>query len=319
MWLGQMHGYQRTWSQREIAEISALLSKFNEFLPHEIHRSIRLLDHIKHWKGTEFRTFLLYIGIVVLKQHLNQREYEMFLKLYCAVTICSANIYKTYLPLARTLFIDFIEEHLNIYGEGSITINIHNSSHVVDDVEKFGPLDTFSAYEFENCFHHIKLQLKQCRKPLEQIARRIVESSVSKKITIQSPVHIPQTKHQFTFFHPNNDSHILAFQYVQFKPNTVLSCANNSEKNKWFLTVGNNIVEFHFITNTEEKYIIYGSPLKNIRNFFEKPFDSKYINVFLSDREKCEPRYFELNDTKAKMFCMPYENNYVFIPLLHTF
>lgn len=155
--------------------------KCNETRPSEIHRSIRTLNDIKYWKATEFRSFLLYIGIVVLKERVSQREYELFLKLFCAVSICSSHIYASYIPIARDLFIDFIENHIELFGEGSITMNIHNTSHVVDDVEMFGPLDTISAYKFENHLHHLKLNLKQCNQQLQQIARRIIEKSHSKK------------------------------------------------------------------------------------------------------------------------------------------
>ena len=31
---------------------------------------------------------------------------------------------------------------------GILVYNVHNLIHLVDDVEKFGPLDTFSAYSF---------------------------------------------------------------------------------------------------------------------------------------------------------------------------
>lgn len=65
--------------------------------------------------------------------------------------------------------------------------------------------------------------------------------------------------------------------------------------------------------------MIRGSSLRNIKNFFEEiPFDSGFSNIFMSDGEKCEPQLFELNSIKAKMFCLPYQSEWVFVPLLHT-
>lgn len=190
MWLGELSGFSRTWSNSEVTEISEIMNKCNASRPFEIHRKIRTLDHIKFWKGSEFSTFLHYVGIVVLKNHISNQEYELFLKLYCAVTICSTEAYTHYLPVARNLFIDFIENHIDIYGEQSITMNIHNLSHVVDDIENFGPLNILSAYEFENYLHDLKLNLKPGDKPLEQIARRILEgisSSKEKGISLSKP------------------------------------------------------------------------------------------------------------------------------------
>lgn len=304
----------RTWSKREIVDVSKLLTKCNSTRPFEIHRSIRTIDYINYWKGTEFRTFLLYLGIVVLKDHLSQQEYEMFLKLHCAVTICSAKAYKNYLPVARNLFIDFIESHIDIHGESSITINIHNLSHVVDDIEIFGPLDTISAYEFENSLHHMKLRLKQCNRPLQQIARRISELNSSSKVVALKPTTVfPKCDHKFTLF-----EHIFAFKQVQFMQSAMISNKIENGKDKWFLTHDNLIVAFHFIVKKQENYIIRGSPLKNIENFFETPFYSKHLHIFMSDGELHDSQNFQLNAIKAKMFCMPYENKWVFVPLLHT-
>lgn len=321
MWIGLKKGHSRTWSKQEMVEISATLIKCNSTRPSEIHRSIRALDQISHWKGTEFRTFLLYIGIVLLKSHLSEREYEMFINLYCAVTLCSSKVYHRYLPLARNLFIDFIENHIEIHGESSITMNIHNTSHVVDDVEIFGPLDTISAYEFENSLHHIKLRLKQCNRPLQQIARRLSELAASTGTTTWKPTpFVPKCNHQFKV-----RGHSLAYKQVEFKQNAILSNNDKCGKDKWFMTCANVIVEFHFIFKKDEKYIIRGAVLKEKQNFFEKPFDSKHLNIYMSDSElndRCsniDVQYFELNDIKAKMFCIPYEKKWVFVPLLHTF
>lgn len=311
MWIGEIKGHSRTWSKQELVEISAILTKCNSTRPFEIHRSIRTLDHIHYWKGTEFRTFLLYIGIVVLKDHLSEREYEMFLNLYCAVILCSSNAYQPYLQVARNLFNDFIENHIEIHKESSITMNIHNTSHVVDDVEIFGPLHTFSAYEFENSLHQLKLRLQQCNRPLQQIARRICELASASKASILKPANeYPQCKHQLAVFDDN-----IAFKEVKFKENSILSAKN---ADKWFLTKDNEIVEFHFILKKREKYVIRGSALKNIQNFYEKPFTSKHLNIFSSDGQLKDFQYYDINAIKAKMFCLPYRDMWVFVPLLHT-
>lgn len=317
IWLGNIKGISRTWNRNETCEISAFLLKCNQTLPSEIHRCIRSLDHINYWKGTEYRTVLLYVGVVVFKDYLSQDEYAMFLKLFCAVTICSANLYSKYLPLARTLFIKFIVDHISIFGEGSVTSNIHNISHVVDDVEHFGQLSTISAYEFENCLHHIKLQLKQCRRPLEQIARRIAETALSDANAYKMNEIFPQLKHSFTLF---DNSAVLAFRHITFDSNAVLSSVKENIKDKWFLTHDNSIVEFDYVVRdeTREKFMIWGSALIKTESFFQSPFNSNYLNIFMSDGKKSEPQYYEMSVIKAKMFSLGYQTKLVFIPLLHT-
>lgn len=255
----------------------------------------------------------------MLNGYLSEREYKMFVTLHCAVVICSSKVYQHLLPLARHLFIDFIEDHMEIHGESSITMNIHNTSHVVDDVEKFGPLNTISAYEFENSLHGLKLRLKQCNKPLQQAARRISETATSSKsIALKSTKNLPLLNHPHTL-----SENMLVFRSIEFKPNTVLSSVNDNQRDKWFLTSKNVIVEFYFIEKKQGRNMIHGAALRNVESYFTSPFDSsKYLNIFSSDGEKFEPQLFEVNDIKAKMYCLPHhnpcQNKWVFMPLLHT-
>lgn len=282
--MGDIKGFRAKWNLRDKLGISKHLMKCNDTKPSELHRSVRHIEQYKYWKATEFRTFLLYIGVVALKNRVDDLEYKMFLKLHCAVTICSTEKYKQCLPLARTLFIEFIENHIDLYGESSITMNIHNTSHVVDDVQMFGPLNRISAYEFENHLHTLKLQLKQCNRPLQQIARRVIESKkTAKKVDIFEKVdNFTKLRKSFKL-----DDGSLAYRYFQY--------------------------------NVTENNLIVGSPLKTIHNFFEKiPFDSMNLNIFCSDGVQLDSRYYELNTIKAKMFSLPYESKWVFIPLLHS-
>lgn len=102
---------RRQWNEASILHINTILSKFNATRPKEIHRKIRSLNHIKFWKGTEFRTFLLYLGPVILKCVLPVDQYALYMKLHTAVTICSSDKYRAYLPKARELFLEFIEDY----------------------------------------------------------------------------------------------------------------------------------------------------------------------------------------------------------------
>lgn len=322
VWLGEIKSYQRAWNKKQIAEITALLLKCNETKPSDIHRSIRTLKHIRHWKGSEFRTILLYVGVVIFKDFLNEYEYQMFLKLVCAVTICSTSVYHKFLPMARKFFNEFIEMHINIYEEHSITSNFHLLSHIVDDVEHLGHLGTISAYQFENTLHHIKLRLKQCNRPLEQIARRLEEISACKNGSpFKVDSNFPKLKHQFDFSTQNAIGQRIqcnAFRYIEYKPNAVLSSANANQKDRWILMKNNCIIQFDFFIEMGERYLIRGASLKDLTNFFETPFHSKYINIHMSDGQRNEPEYYDLSDIKAKLFCLHYKQQFVFIPLLHT-
>lgn len=314
MWTGNLKSYPRSLSDAEILNISVLLINCNNYKPSDIHRSIRPLKTLKHWKGTEFRTVLLYVGIVVLKDYLSQNEYDLLLNLFCAVTICSTKAYKQYIPIARKILIDFNEMHINIYGEHSMTSNLHLLSHMVDDVEHLGDLTTMSAYPFENALHHIKMRLKQCDRPLAQIARRLSEVSVCKT---NSPWNVnekfPKLNHQIS--HENST---LTFSFIEYKKSVFLSSLNAKQRDRWFLTNENFIVHFDFAFKSEIGFMIQGCSLKKIESFFKKPFSSHHLNIFLSNGEKNSAETYDVKSIKAKLFCVPYQDKFVFIPLLHS-
>lgn len=79
-------------------KLDDLLLKCNLNVPSEIHRSVRSIEWIKFWKGTEFRSLLLHIGVTVFRDILHEDEYVHFLHLFSAVTKCSTDTYKAYVP-----------------------------------------------------------------------------------------------------------------------------------------------------------------------------------------------------------------------------
>lgn len=312
-WLGKLKGFPRQWNDEKVSEINALLYEYNERMPSDIHRYIRPLTSLADWKGTEYRTFLLYIGVVALKDNLETEQYEMFLKLFCAVHIRFSKSYAPLYPVARGLFVQFIEKHIKIYGDDSITSNIHHLSHLVDDVEHLGPLYSINAYEFENQLHHLKMRIRNCNLPLQQIARRIQEISHTSKINpFKKDGEYPKLKDRFIALGSPG------FHRIERYREDCFFSSKNGQKNRWMILKNNQIVEFDGVVNTENGYMIRGSPLKRLENLFQAPFFSKHLNIFLSDGEKASSQNYNLNAMKAKLFCLPYKTEFVFIPLNHT-
>lgn len=67
-WVFGCKGYKGKWSKSLVSLASRLFLECQQNKPTDIHRAIRTLDYLRHWKGTEYRTILLYIGMVVFKE-----------------------------------------------------------------------------------------------------------------------------------------------------------------------------------------------------------------------------------------------------------
>lgn len=75
---GSLSTFAAKWSVNEANEVSRFLKKCT--MPSEIHRPVRGLEDLAHWKGTEYRTFLLYVILVALKKYIKSKKiFEHFL------------------------------------------------------------------------------------------------------------------------------------------------------------------------------------------------------------------------------------------------
>lgn len=167
-WKEGTKSYKRHFRTAELSRINSLLLQTRKEMPTEIHRAVRDLDTLHFWKGTEFRTFLLYLGNIVLKNVVELDEYNYFRLLSCAVILCSSDVYKRVVDntvLVDRLLGDYIEEYIHLYGEQTISSNVHNLCHLLDDIRRFGNLNTISAYPFESYLGLMKNKLRAMKKP----------------------------------------------------------------------------------------------------------------------------------------------------------
>lgn len=120
-------------------KISCLLEEFHIFIPREFARKSRSLHYAARRRATEYRLFLLYIGVVALKQVLSQELYDLFLLLHVAVRIisCKQLVKKqAYIDFAEKLFAAFGEHyaHPTVFGPSFVSYNIHSLLYLCDDV-----------------------------------------------------------------------------------------------------------------------------------------------------------------------------------------
>lgn len=67
-WVYGNKSYKHKWSKPLVGLMSRLLLQCQKHMPMDIHRAVRSLESLRHWKGLEYRTVLLYVGVVALKE-----------------------------------------------------------------------------------------------------------------------------------------------------------------------------------------------------------------------------------------------------------
>lgn len=134
------------------------------------------INDFHFYKATEFRQILIYTGPYLFKGVLGRTVYKNFIilnifmrLLCCQKTVNSQN------DFAASLAKQFLQSFCFIYGKGNASYNVHSIIHLANDAKKYGVLDNFSAFPFENYLQHVKKIVQTGPAPLVQLYNRIKE------------------------------------------------------------------------------------------------------------------------------------------------
>lgn len=142
---------------------------------------------IDRWKATEFRQYILYTSVVVLKDVVSSAVYKTSLSLTVALSILlnsDDHIRNSYLQYARELLLYFVQQCREIYGRHFVVYNIHGLVHLPDDVENYQcSLNDICAFPFENHLQRIKKLVRSSNNPISQVSKRLSEKERKDALT----------------------------------------------------------------------------------------------------------------------------------------
>ena len=116
-----------------------------------IRRAPRSFSDLKYWKASEFRSFLLFYGPVVLSDILSNSHYSHFLLLSEAIYILlKESLKQEDVLLAENLLENFIASFTTHYEKRLLTLNFHLLLHLPDNVRELGPIWAYSCFPFED-------------------------------------------------------------------------------------------------------------------------------------------------------------------------
>lgn len=315
--------YRTKWSKDDKCKIDRIIYFCNKHLSSDMNRQVRSLKFMKFFKATEFRTILLYAGLVIFKATLPEHIYHHYLRLCLGVRLVSCRTYvkcDNLRALARVLLLEYFKGFIDYYGANCIVSNIHNIVHIVDDVDHLGSLSENSTYPFENYLREIKLRTQPSKLPLQQFTRRLIELSLDTKDDLLNSKYIdsdPKTwmpELKYRIIEPN--CLINKFRFIQITPNVFLSTRKIGDS--WFITLDKKIIQMKYAFVKRNSYYICGNELKNKTDFFTGPYSSHLTDIYLCDQEKDQDTIYQVETIKSKMICIPNEGKYVLMPILHS-
>lgn len=288
-------------SGRSIHIICTRLSNLKEYCPSDFARRPRSLDICSKYKATEFRQFLLYTGPVVMYGILDERLYKHFLFLHAAIRVLVSNsLLRQHLSFAELALQKFVNRSESLYGPTFNTYNVHGLLHLTSDVRRFGCLDSFSAFPYEN---NMSIFRKYCRKPglpLQQFSNRMAELEVhgtSNNHDVDSFIRVSVPY--------NNDSNCLQYHKIQIR-NILLGI--DVRDNCCILRDGSICVVFDIIVDNNS-FRLGVKKFLEVRDFYDTGLVSSVFQIYKCATLNNEIFYVHPDQVHAKCYRMPFFNN----------
>lgn len=109
--------------------------------------------------------------------------YKNFLALHVAIKVLATPTASvSEVEYAGKVLKLFVESFITAYGKEHVSHNVHGLCHLASDVKHLGPLDTWSAFPFENFMSTLKRLLRKPGNPLEQLCNRLSERGNTLKV-----------------------------------------------------------------------------------------------------------------------------------------
>ncbi len=148
LWLTTEHKHERYYIGGLIGLLDRRLTSIQP--PSDISRIPRSLSDRKHWKASEYRSFLLYYSLPLLLGVLPLDYFQHFSLLVVTLRMfLSENITASDLKEGKVCLDLFCRKFGSLYGEQHMGINVHSLLHLTSTVEELGPLWAYSCFSFE--------------------------------------------------------------------------------------------------------------------------------------------------------------------------
>lgn len=262
-------------------------------IPAEFCRRPRSIFHLGTWKATELRLFALYLGPFVLPKFCDDRFTKCFTTLTVILRIfCTSNANNDYLLYAEKLVLFLHAQFRNLFGEKFFVYNVHSLIHLFDDVKKFGEVDSFSCFQYENFLRFIKRKLRSPKFPLQQLVKRVGETDVC-----LGHCNLPGVG-KCLYYETDISEEIRSefnFMNVKFYKKLVLSSCilQADDVNAFVILKGDTFKPFKvacFIQDHQKEISVLGYQLKIIGNVFEEPLPSEKVGIVKVQAAICKTK-----------------------------
>lgn len=284
--------------------LSKRLETVKNWCPREFSRKPTSIVKFKKFKATEQRQILCYSGPAVFAGIVHPLVYSHFMLLNLGIRIlCRPSISDSDLSLAHSALCIFINHAENIYGHDFMTYNTHCLSHLVEDVKRFGPLDSFSAFPYENNMTFFR---QCCRKPhqhLQQIANRRIEFYRRNATKKNDNVSVSLSgRHKNGPLLPQLPVNVLQFSMYKIPD----FCIGINDQDNTIILKDLSICVVRNIIRMDDEYCFLANVFSRVESLTDVLVASSSIGIFRCSSLSYELNLIQLPRIHGKCFCMPY-------------
>lgn len=294
-----------------IEVISSVFEFLKPYCPWDFNRKPCSLKFFKRMKCTQLRRMLLYDGILVFKDLVDDNIYKHFLLLHCSMYILSSrHLLSVHRDSAKQFIRTFISHAIRIYGLSFVVYNVHSLLHLVDECDRGLILEEFSAFKFENKLKSIKDTLRSGLHELQQLARRDEEKS-SRKVVLTS-----KASHVVLSIKQRGLRGIAGKHYRRLKAGKLLLRVGKSDG--CFSTKTGDIIMLKDIYVKEKKIYLVGCKFLKQEDFYDYPLPSSELGIVKLSQFERKLQTYRIRDVQSKCYLMPDGDNFVSVPILHS-
>jgi hypothetical protein len=297
-----------------------IFTELAQYITEEFQWRPNDLKKFEGFKAKEHRYFLLYAGMVVLKDVLEPEVYAAYMRFSCAIRIlCTPELVKQekWLVKAEKLLRGFVHFVKYNVGNGYMKRVIHGLLHLVRDCRRYGVLDNFSAFYFESFQGQLGQLIHGPANELSQIVNRYMEQEQvaflkNKESRVSSGLQLSM---------PTTSGSLVVQETVEMFGKCVFKGYNyrTSRPNNALITKMSTIFIIENIIKRGEQVKFVGREYSNFTSYFTIPMKSTLLNIasVKTDAELGPLKEISLDNVWKKVIFFTWKENHIFIPLQH--
>lgn len=264
---------------------------------------------------------MLYCGPVVLRTTLNESLYQHFLLLSVASTILSSKpLCDKFCSYADGLLKTFVRGFAELYGKTEVVYNVHGLLHLASDAQKFGCLENFSSFCFENKLKEIKKLVRKAHLPLQQIALRLAEREHASFRLVKKHV---EGSYNFSKGHdkgPIPEGFENSKQFHKMETKGMCICVD--QRDNCVQLYDRSVILVHNILQVGTRACVVYRKFTSVSDLFNYPLSSTSLGICRVSKLEMSLSCTDVENISHKCMILPMTHNssdFAVMPLSHSY